>query len=279
MKLSESWETEISLISADVKIEQRHGYLVIRSEKYRDHIWKNFLLYPEIPKGDFVPSWMKAYRLEFPDRQFSIAFGWNHQQSTEEGQWLRLQTTGFKFDRSEFLVLQPGFQQAAPQGITIKPLQGEEDWQRIMNRRIAILCCGAYRDLQVQYEIDKFNSYRCLTAAQRGNWYVAAVDGTEVGDMGIFLSDRRRGSVEEVLIYPPFRRQGYGRRMVSHACAQFEAIYNPMYFVTLADDSPESRRLCSSVGFKSTGFNERAYWHQFMMPTFSLIAGCNTSRV
>jgi hypothetical protein len=85
---SPAWRSDLFLISEEVEIVDRDHYVVARSGKRPDHVWKNFLLFPTLPSATRVPQWFELYELEFPGRasSFSIAFGWDKDMTNPDAE-------------------------------------------------------------------------------------------------------------------------------------------------------------------------------------------------
>src|SRR6516225_6956762 len=78
-----AWRTELFLISSAVQTTDCGSHIVIRSDRWPDHIWKNFLLFADLPRRSGPEAWLGLYETSFPGRaeSYSVAFGWDHDRT------------------------------------------------------------------------------------------------------------------------------------------------------------------------------------------------------
>src|SRR5580765_5185916 len=61
------WATDIDVLPRDRILEQRDGYLLVRSPSNPTHYWGNLLLFPEPPGDGDGARWEEAFEGEFAD--------------------------------------------------------------------------------------------------------------------------------------------------------------------------------------------------------------------
>lgn len=263
MKLSPVWEAELSLLPAGTVIDDRGALVVVRSEEFPDHIWKNFILVDRLPQGE-CKDLLNMYRAEFPKREFSIAFGWNHPPPSRRCV-ADFRRHGFTVTRDLVLSANPEDITNAPKGpVTLRECRSSADWNVVIQRRIQFLCDEPFKEFKTQFESDKFQIYRELADGGRGHWFIASASEQDVADVGIFYSHDNRASIEELLVYPAVRRRGLGVATVLAACQTAMETRIPEGFITVAGEDRLARRLRADFGFSKGGFIERGHWHNLM---------------
>lgn len=255
-----AWRTELSLISSSTQVIRHRDYLTVRSDRWPDHIWKNFLLFRNLPPHEAVESWSDLYEAEFPGRaqSFSIAFGWDIDQVGTAIEY-RLREAGYTIERD--LVFQANeliLPNLRSSKLVVLPVEEPALWDSIIQNRIRVFCHGRYRQMQEKFERDKFELYASLVLAGRGNWFCCFLDGQPIGDMGIFLSDEGIARLEEVLIYPNWRHRGLGRSMILKAGSLAADYFTPRLFLAVCEPDSAASKMYVAIGFQERETQARA---------------------
>jgi RimJ/RimL family protein N-acetyltransferase len=260
-----AWRTDIALAVPGIVMADRGDYIVVQSEIHPDHIWKNFVLFPNLPTHSDISVWRDIYEREFPGRAetFSVAFGWDHD---DEGTGFEtaLLEAGFWVHRcTEYIATAVSRPSSLVKGLQISPVREETTWQRILERRVSRFCTGRHRDVQVRFEHDKFETYRNLARRNLGDWYVGHLGGREIGDMGLFIAYDGIARFQEVWVYPEDQNAGLGKTMVYCACRDLAERQGPQAFLAVTEDDVPSNALYRAVGFRPNGVQARAHWTVF----------------
>jgi GNAT superfamily N-acetyltransferase len=261
MKLhSLAWRTELFIISSAVQITEHSDYIAVRSERWSNHIWKNFLLFSHLPAEGNLQNCLMLYEQLFPTRaaSFPIALAWDCDQpgSTFEKS---LKNGGFRIDRDlVYRTIEVVRPESSTSGLTVSPVADAAIWDSIVENRVAILCHGRHADLQAKFESDKFELYKALSHDGSGSWFRASIHGKPVGDMGVFVSDDRLARLQEVLVYPEHQHVGIGRTMIYECCNLVSKWFSPRSFVTVCDVGSAACRSYRAIGFQQCETQVRA---------------------
>lgn len=112
-------------------VDERDGYLVVRTPDNPTFFWGNFLQILDAPGAADVEGWVAVFGREFPGAEHR-AFGLP--ASSDPAPWIAL---GYEYDAEETLVAeaQPG-RTEAPTGYAIRQLEGD-DWDAYWRAEMA----------------------------------------------------------------------------------------------------------------------------------------------
>lgn len=251
---SRSWRTDLALLRNEAQIIDRGDHLVVRSDRRPHHVWKNFLLFSRPPSTGVTSRWLALYEREFPGRAdaFSIAFGWDVADECTAFE-RALEDDGFRIEKDvEFTASSLTRPVAIDESLQVRPVLKLADWERIVARRSRLLCAGQFRDMQVAFEQEKFESYQQLVRQGSGQWYAAYLNDLAIGDMGLFVVDDRIGRFQEVWVYPGYQNAKLGRNMIYRCCEEARGQFELETYLAVTALGTAGASTYGSLGFNNT---------------------------
>ncbi len=95
-----------------------------------------------------------------------------------------------------------------------------EDWRRLLALRVDVEKAFGLEDAEL---VALFvEDVRRKSQQFEGQWYLAQVEGEDVGEIGLLIFEwegRRVGRLQDVDILPRFQGRGYGRQLLQQICA------------------------------------------------------------
>ena len=113
-----------------------------------------------------------------------------------------------------------------------------------------------FGDLMPPIEVSDARVARWADTLADGNWWVAEVDGTMAGVVGIGASrdpiDPGLGELDTIAVDPAYWRQGVGKALMQKALLALAATYPEAILWTLAN-YPQGQRFYESTGWTLDG--------------------------
>lgn len=229
------------------QVEDRNGYLVIRSPENPTYWWGNFLLLSAPPPPGQAGNWLARFAAEFPGASH-VALGVD---VTEAGavDTRELIEAGFRVTR--LAVLSASDVHAPPHpstNATCRSLSGDDDWEQATELR-AVISEGEPGS-EPEFLRARLASERALTEAGHGSWFGAFIDGRLLAQLGLIYSKGGLARYQNVETHPAARRQGLAGSLVWHAGRQ--ALDDcASELIMVADPADVAIRVYRSVGFVS----------------------------
>ena len=208
------YRTDLFFFRADAVVEDRGGFLVVRSPDNPTYYWGNFLLLDGAPRKGDLERWRTLFAREFPESGH-VALGWDDPEGTL-GEIQPFLDAGFVLENHV-------------------ATRGEEHEE------------ASYR----VYAAGKIRMYRKLLAEGRGLWFGAFIDGRLAGDLGLFVFEGV-GRFQTVGTHPDFRRRGVCGTLVYEAALQGLREMGAETLVMVADAQGHAAAIYESVGFAPT---------------------------
>ena len=227
------------------RVDDRGGYLAIRSPHNPSYWWGNFLLLAEPPEPGQAEEWLGRFAAEFPAAEH-VALGIDVTEisGVDVGGFV---AAGLRMERSAVLTAQAVHEPPHPyEDATYRELAGDDDWRQAKELR-AVLSEGEPAG-EPGFLAARIASERALTEAGHGSWYGAFVDGKLVAHLGLVSDGSGIARYQNVETHPDWRRKGLSGTLVWRA-GQHGLDRMARTLVIAADPEYVAIRVYRSVGF------------------------------
>jgi ribosomal protein S18 acetylase RimI-like enzyme len=254
------WATLVDVLPMDRVVEQKDGYLLVRSPKNPTHYWGNLLLFAQPPLAGAARVWERSFEVEFGDepRVRHRTFAWDRTDRAVGLAQEEFVSRGYALEESIGLVAgqrQVRAHRRENRDVLIRALEpasgvDEESWEAVLELQVAN---RDQRHTEESYRLFARMRQRDLRAhfrIGRGAWYVA-IDpgcGTVVGSCGVVVTGER-GRFQAVDTALAYRRLGICSRLVVEAARRSAEAHGAERFVIVADPGYHALALYESLGF------------------------------
>jgi GNAT superfamily N-acetyltransferase len=255
------WATALDVLPPNRVIEQRAGFLVIRSPSNPTHYWGNLLLFESAPRPGDGPRWEALFDAAFADdsRVRHRTFGWDQVDGSVGAAREEFADRGYRLDENVGLIADSAeivAHERENREVTVRTLDpgvgvDEELWAAVVDLQLANheddgLDEGDHRE----FLRTRLEGLRALFRAGRGAWYVAIAPSSEVvASCGIVVADGR-GRFQLVDTALSHRRRGISSRLVVEAARRASSEHGATRFVIEADLHYHAIGLYESLGFE-----------------------------
>jgi ribosomal protein S18 acetylase RimI-like enzyme len=253
--------TDIDVLPVDRTVEQRDGYLVIRSPGNPGHYWGNLLLFDDPPGAGDGARWEQIFATEFEaDPQVQhYTFAWDRTDGAPGNADAEFVARGYYIEQSVGLLATPDAIHAHPREnreVRVRPLDPDNAadgalWEQVVEIWVAGRDERFSEDEYRSFAVNRLRDLRTLSRAGRGAWYVAlSPSGNEiVACLGIVVTGGR-GRFQAVDTVQAHRRRGICSRLVVEAAHHAAAHFGARRFVIVADPEYHAIALYESLGFE-----------------------------
>jgi GNAT superfamily N-acetyltransferase len=227
-------------------IDDRGGYLAIRSPQNPSHWWGNYLLLAAPPEPGQAGEWLAAFAAEFPAAKH-VALGVDVIEigAVDVDEFA---AAGLRLERSAVLTATAVGEPPHPNfTAAYRELSGADDWRQAADLR-AVLSEGEPGG-EPSFLMGRLASERALTEAGHGSWFGAFVDGQLVAQLGLVTDGSGIARYQTVETHPQWRRQGLGGTLVWRAGQHGLDNLGANMLVMAADPAYVAIRVYRSVGF------------------------------
>ncbi len=246
------YRTDLALLQlGGTQVEDRGGYLVVRSPHNPTHWWGNFLLLAQVPAPDAAQSWLGRFAAAFPGAEH-VALGFDGKDGTvADVGWFA--EHGFSAEAQTVMTAATVHVPARPNtGAVYRALHSGEDWAQSVELRMRCnertLEPTAYR----RYVTAKAQTNLRLVEAGRGRWFGAFVDDRLVAQMGLVAAGPGLARFQAVETDPDHRRRGLAGSLAHHAGRYGFTELGARTLVMVADPNYFAIDLYRAVGFAPT---------------------------
>jgi GNAT superfamily N-acetyltransferase len=236
-------------------------HIVVRSPAHPSYWWGNFLLLATAPKPRETAKWLARFAEVFPAAGH-VALGIDTTRPhAADGSGLF--EAGLRIERSTVMTAsdlrEPPHQDLLA---AYRPLEGEKDWQRSLELRLAADDAGEFAVTRAFYEQRTLDARR-LAENGHGAWFGVFEDGQLVAQLGVFSDGSGIARYQNVETHPAWRRQGLAGTLVWHAGRWALDQLGARTLVIVADPGAGAIRVYRSVGFAGAesqiGFQRAPY--------------------
>lgn len=235
------------------EILSRENYLVVRTPTNPDFYWGNYLLFNAPPAPDDAPRWIDLF-----DREIAATIAVRHRAFTwdsPEGAPAAVEPfldRGFSLSSQVGLATShPGVPPHPAEGVTVRVLEGDQDWHRVWENQQAELPEGSNPVGYATYLTRRIAALRHMADRGHGAWFGAFLGEQLVGDLGLFF-EGSVGRFQEVETHPLFRRRGICGTLVAEASRHAQNVWGVKTLVLAAERGEPAERIYRSLGYLPT---------------------------
>lgn len=228
------------------RVEERGGYLTLRSPHCPDFWWGNFLLASRLAAGT-GPDWLARFAAQFPHAAH-VAIGVDAVDSSE----LDAETLiglGLTVERSAVLTatsLRP------PRHVNgeavIRALTSDDDWHQAAALFAAVKADSPAAD--PMFVAARIAARRAAAAAGIATWFGAFIDDSLLADLGVYTAAADGlARYQDVGTHPSARRRGLAGTLVWRVGHQLLADADIRQLVIVADPDDVAIGIYESIGF------------------------------
>jgi RimJ/RimL family protein N-acetyltransferase len=231
-------------------IEQRDGYLVVRTLTNPTFHWGNFLLLGDAPEPGSVRRWISAFRREFPGADH-LALGVDG-ISGDAGQADELAAERLEAECSTVLsasAIRPPTTPNREAEFRMLDADTDADWDAALALQEANFP-SRYDD--GEFARRRLSGHRELQARGHGGWFGAFLGDRLVSGLGIFGDDSGLARYQNVDTHPDFRNRGLAGTLVHFAGQYAFEQLRARRLVIVADPDYTAITLYRALGFDGT---------------------------
>lgn len=246
------YRTDLALLRlGGTQVEDRGGYLVVRSPHNPTHWWGNFLLLAQVPAPGASEPWLDRFVAEFPGAKH-VALGFDGKDgSVADLGWFA--GHGFTAEAQTVMTATEVHQPARlHRDAVYRALHSDEDWAQSVELRMR---CNEREHEPMGYRTcvtAKAQTNRGLVEAGHGGWFGAFVDARLVTQMGLFSAGPGLARFQAVETDPHHRRRGLAGSLIHHASRYGFGELGARTLVMVADPNYFAIDLYRAVGFAAT---------------------------
>jgi RimJ/RimL family protein N-acetyltransferase len=231
-------------------IEQRDGYLVVRTPTNPTFHWGNFLLLGDAPEPGSVRRWISAFRREFPGADH-LALGVDG-ISGDAGQADELAAERLEAECSTVLsasAIRPPTTPNREAEFRMLDADTDADWDAALVLQEANFP-SRYDD--GEFARRRLSGHRELQARGHGGWFGAFLGDRMVSGLGVFGDDSGLARYQNVDTHPDFRNRGLAGTLVHFAGQYVFEHLHARRLVIVADPDYTAITLYRALGFDGT---------------------------
>ncbi|MFI1383938.1 GNAT family N-acetyltransferase [Embleya sp. NPDC020886] len=231
-------------------IEERDGYLVVRTPANPTFHWGNFLLLAAPPAPGTAAAWIDTFRREFPDATH-VALGVDGTTGAA-GDPTDLAAAGLAAERSTVLTATTLNAPPRPNTTaTFRMAESDDDWAQAVALTEATnpgYAPAAYRE----FATHRLAGFRNLQARGHGAWFGAFEDNRLRAGLGLFTDGHGLARYQTVTTHPAHRNQGLATTLVHTAARHAQSHWSAETLVIVADPTYLAINLYRALAFTDT---------------------------
>lgn len=240
------FRTDLMLrILAGSAVQERDGWVVVRTPEIPTYWWGNFLLSAVPMQPGAGRRWESAFTRFFPDAGHR-AFGVDSADG-DAGDPGEITALGLSVELSEVLV-GSAVRQPANVSVACRLLDGPADWEQAMRLRLDT-DDGPRSSLHRQFLQARVAQEQRVVAGGHGGWFGAFADGRMVSGLGVFSDGAGVARYQSVMTAPDWRRRGLASRLLFLAGEYAREVLHADTLVIVADPDGPALKLYRSLGF------------------------------
>lgn len=230
-------------------VEDRGGYIVVRTPDLPDYWYGNCLAMPGPPRDGDLSPWLELFERELPGARHRVFLVDGVDGSLgEAGPFVG---RGFEASARDVLTADsPREPERLETELEYRPFSDDGDWEEGVETSLAVNADSPGYDRD--YVGRLFAATRRAVEGGAGEWW-GAWDGRRcAAQMGLF-GDGLTARFKDVETRPEYRRRGVCRTLLYRLCERWTVSRGPAAFVISPEDD-SVRRVYEAVGF---GYRER----------------------
>lgn len=256
MDLPLSWLTDIAvLVGSGSAVEEHADHLVVRTPANPTYAWGNFVMVTDSAIVDDAARWEAVFASSFPEaghRAVGLPVG-----PTDVAAW---EAAGLVIEHEDVLVRDaPLERRPLPEGYAVRPLSGDDDWERSLGLRLADLSDEQRTEPhRAAYERRATEARRRLVGSGNAVFLGAFAGDALAADQGILDCGAGVARYQDVITAAAHRRRGLTSHLLGEASA-WAAERGVGTLVILADAGEAPSRLYQKLGFHPAEPSSQAY--------------------
>ena len=243
-------ETESWFVDETIRIE---GAVALRCPTNPAFRWGNLLVLDAPPEPGSRAVWEARYAAAFADlpEVRHATFAW----PGEDGAYDEFIAAGYEGDpnvvrvaAASDLVAAP----TAPEGFELRRVTSDDDWRIVEELQVADRDASEPLAAYRRHRRQRNAVYRAIERGTRpgleGGWYLASIDGTPAGTMGLYVR-AGLGRFQYVLVDAALRRRGVATAMVHAVASEGFARYGADRLLIMADEGTPADAIYARLGF------------------------------
>ena len=226
-------------------IEERDGYLVVRTPDNPTFYWGNFLLFGQPPGANAAAGWLDVFTAEFPDAGH-VAIGVDGTDG-RTGDVEPLLAAGLEVEVNHVLTataLTAG--PPPPEDVVARPLAADDDW--VQTAELRLLLDDDRSNAHREFVERKLAETRRLVETGHGAYFGAFRGDAVVASLGIVVDDDV-ARYQNVETHPLHRRRGLASMLLRAAAAYAVDELGARTLVIVADPDYVAIDLYRALGF------------------------------
>jgi len=241
--------SDVLVLRGQSTLEEHEDRFILRSPKEPDFwfgntvIFKDALIDPDAQIAQF--------KADFPDAKH-VTLQWDQTDMTSYKVKRGFSPLGYKVEPCDVLTLVDALKPApAPDGIEIRPLKSDADWEQATELQGIIGIEGGNKATEyLPYIKTRMEVCRAQTKDGFGCWFGAFAGDELAGDLGIY-ADEVTARFQAVETRPSYRRRGICAALVT-AGVEWAATHRPTSIpVIIAEADGDAGRIYRRCGFEA----------------------------
>ncbi len=245
------WRTDLMVRGlAGSLVAYAPDHVVVRTAGRSDVYWGNFILIPADGAGRDAAGWLQVFAGEFP-RARHVAIGID-QKTVPATPSADLEALGLTAELNSVLTATSlNESNAVADGIEIRPLLGDSDWEQVLALRLAVARAEGRESAEhAGFLKDAVSEAAAVAARQVESYFGAFRGGMLLCSLGVLVGTGGVARFQDVETHPEHRRQGLAGRLVSQAGGNAVRRRGAVLLVIVADPMGPAIGLYRKLGFK-----------------------------
>lgn len=242
--------SDVLVLRGQSQLEEFEDRFILRSPNEPDYWFGNCVIF----KGAHIDpdTQIAQFRSDFPDARH-VTLQWDVPNMERTAAFDAFVDRGYEVDLSDVLVLNgPLNRSAVPDGIVIRPLTSDVDWQQATELQgITGMKDRDHGPDYLPYIKTRMQVCRKQTETGFATWLGAFAGDQLVGDLGIY-ADARTARFQAVETRASHRRRGICAALVTAGVDWALAQYPNTKVVIVADPAGDAGRIYRRCGFELT---------------------------
>jgi ribosomal protein S18 acetylase RimI-like enzyme len=243
------YRTDLALLTlGGSRVQQRTGYLVVRTPANPLHWWGNFLLLPHPPAPEETARWLERFATEIPDARH-VAFGVDGTDGRVED-LQGMADAGLFVEAATVMTATAVHEPPHPnREAELRRLTSDDDWAQLVDLRVACNENGEDPGSYREFSRRRAATNRALVGSGHGAWFGAFEDGRLRTSMGLLRASEGLARFQSVETHPDARGRGLAGTLVHHVSRYGLEELGASTLVMVADPGYPAIRIYRSVGF------------------------------
>ncbi len=231
-------------------VEERDGYLVLRTPRNPTYHWGNCLVLRSGPRPGSLPDWLDVFRAEHPGAGH-VAIGIDDPDAQVDPD--EAAGVDVVVEHDVVLTTTAMADTPVPAGYALARLDPDDDapWAALVEMELADEFHGT-RESHRLFLQRRYDGLRDAVRAGHGSWWWATTGGAAAATLGVFDAGAGRARYQSVMTHPDHRRRGLAGALVSAAGRHALRELGSRQLVIVADPAGPAIGVYRGAGFVDT---------------------------